>query len=435
MTVFSGDTLSKREISLYVHVPFCRKKCDYCDFFSLGRNCASDFDALKQDYVRAVSKEVQFYAHHHTVSRWKTVYIGGGTPSQLSPEQIRSLMQGIFSAAPKSADAEVTIEVNPDDLTEELVSACAASGITRISMGVQAFDQKALNSVRRGASAESALRALDVLQKNWRGSLSCDLIAGLPNHTYASFENGIRMLSRFPCIDHISLYTLTVEDGTPLAKNIAAGKIRWSQEKADRMWIRGRNLLEKQGFFQYEVSNFSRSGCQSRHNMTYWKLQDYIGCGAGASGTLYGKRLCAERQTKFVSTETQTACSDVRAFCDAGIRWTNTNSVSAYNNFWLHYNPPADASLPRVTETLDAATQEFEFLMMGFRMLEGVGAAEYRSRFGGELSDRLGAKDGIFASWKKRGFARIEAVDKTDSRYALTRRGILLLNRFLEELL
>ncbi|MDE5799362.1 MAG: coproporphyrinogen III oxidase family protein, partial [Treponemataceae bacterium] len=132
-------------------------------------------------------------------------------------------------------------------------------------MGVQAFDQRALDSVRRGASASSALRALERLNDCWHGRLSCDLIAGLPRHTVASFEDGVRSLVAFPNVDHISLYTLTVEEGTPLARRIARDEVRWSPEKADRLWLRGRTLLENAGFVQYEVSQFAKAGCQSRH--------------------------------------------------------------------------------------------------------------------------------------------------------------------------
>ena len=375
--------------------------------------CA-DLYTVKDNFIQSVLKEVHFYAHLYDISEWKTVYVGGGTPSQLSLSQISALFKGIFTAAPLACDAEVTMEVNPDDVSEPLLTTLSCSGVNRISMGIQAFDGRALDSVRRTASAESAERALEVLCSGWKGRLSCDLIAGLPNHTYASFEQGVRKLCSFGQVDHISLYTLTVEDGTPLAKNIESGKVRWSQEKADRMWIRGRNILERSGFFQYEVSNFCRPGFQSRHNSVYWRLQDYIGCGAGASGTVYGR-----------------AAGDGSVL--PAIRWTNTCSLDAYTDFWIHaagdgLSVPEEC-IPRTVERLDARVQEFEFLMMGFRMLEGVSAGEYKARFGGSLAERLGAEDGLFSAWKKQGLARTDG-----NRFALTRRGILLLNRFLEEL-
>ncbi len=405
-------------IALYVHVPFCRKKCDYCDFFSIGSGTCADYASLRADYVSSVLNEVSFYARRHAVPAWNSIYFGGGTPSQLPAAHIERLLQGIAAAAPVAPDAEITLEVNPDDVTDALLAACARAGVNRISMGVQAFDQRALDSVRRGASAASAIRALERLNGCWHGRISCDLIAGLPRHTGASFEDGVRTLVSFPNIDHISLYTLTVEAGTPLAERIARGAVRWSPEKADRLWLRGRTLLERAGFAQYEVSQFAKPGCQSRHNLTYWRLRDYIGCGAGASGTIYG------------------AAAQDGAPCGTGIRWTNTTDVAAYNAFWRRPVPVTCRGIPCQAEELDAPTQEFEYLMMGFRTVQGVSAAAYRARFGKSLEERIGVRDGAFARWKRRGLARARrSADRSDACYALSRRGLLLLNRFLEELL
>ena len=402
--------------ALYVHVPFCRRKCDYCDFFSLSRDSCAGYARLQEDYVSAVLREVVFYARHYEIPAWSSVYVGGGTPSLLPAADILRLMQGIAAVVPVLPGAEITLEVNPDDVTDELLAVCAGAGVNRISMGIQAFDQKALDGVRRAASASSAVRALERVQAQWRGRLSCDLIAGLPQHTYPSFEDGVRTLLSFSRVDHISLYTLTVEDGTPLARRIARGDLRWSPEKADRMWVRGRNLLERAGFAQYEVSQFAREGCQSRHNMAYWQLHDYIGCGAGASGTRYG------------------AAARDGMSCGTGTRWTNTTDVAAYNAFWGRNEPHDIDELPRTVETLDAPTQEFECLMMGFRTTRGVSSAAYRARFGGSLAERIGAQDGVFAQWRRRGLARV-IPRAGDVRYALTRRGLLLLNRFLEDVL
>lgn len=405
-------------IALYVHVPFCRKKCDYCDFFSVGSDTCADYASLRDDYVSSVLNEVSFSARNYAVSAWDSIYFGGGTPSQLSAAHIERLLQGIAAAAPVAPDAEITLEVNPDDVTEPLLAACARAGVNRISMGVQAFDQRALDSVCRGASASSAWCALERLKACWHGRLSCDLIAGLPRHTAASFEDGVRSLAAFPNVDHISLYTLTVEEGTPLARRIARDEIRWSPEKADRLWLRGRTLLENAGFAQYEVSQFAKDGCQSRHNLTYWQLRDYIGCGAGASGTIYG------------------AASQNGAPCGTGMRWTNTTDIAAYNAFWRQPVPVTCRDLPRQVEALDAPTQEFEYLMMGFRTVQGVSAAAYRARFGKCLAGRIGVRDGAFSRWQSRGLACVRRpADRNDVCYTLSRRGLLLLNRFLEELL
>src|SRR5574344_988242 len=282
--------------SLYVHIPFCLSKCDYCDFFSVPCKSAAD------GYVDAVVKEAEFYRHEYGITSWKTVYIGGGTPSMLSPAELSRL---ITQLAPRIKDCEVTVEINPDDCTSELLCSLERSGVTRLSAGIQALDDKPLKAVNRRCSRKTILEALDVIAKFWHGRLSCDIIAGLPCQTHDSFIEGLQELVSYP-VEHISLYTLTVEEETPLAKKISDGTVQWSSDNADSLWIEGRDFLEKKGFMQYEVSNFAKAGAESAHNLTYWNLRDYIGCGAGASGTIYGTR----KETSVCTSVCTDVCTD-----------------------------------------------------------------------------------------------------------------------------
>lgn len=399
--------------SLYIHIPFCKKKCDYCDFFSIGEaDRIGKCNDLSDSYISAVANEIRFYADFYAVSEWKTVYIGGGTPSLLSQSQILNLFSEIQKIAPFSKDCEVTFEMNLDDVTENFLKTCEKAGINRLSMGIQALDDKALRAVSRVSSVSISMNALETLKKCWNGRLSVDFIAGLPCHTWKSFKNQFEILKKYPNIDHVSLYTLTVEENTPLAKKIESGKVPFSFEKADKMWISGRNMLEKLGFFQYEVSNFAKKGAESVHNQTYWKQENYIGVGAGASGTVYdfGKK--------------------------SAVRWTNTLSIPAYEKKFAAAVPKDAETVPRTVEMLDEETLVFEFLMMGFRRLAGVCEQDFEERFQKSLSERIGASDsgGVFSKWQKLGLARSEKSAR-GMRYALNKRGILLLNRFLEELL
>lgn len=408
------------ESSLYIHVPFCRKKCYYCDFYSIpaaarksgGKSLSND---LSDAYIDAVVSEVAFYARQYGIDRWKTIYVGGGTPSLLSPSQIESLFHGVGKSASFDGGTEVTVEMNPDDVRPDFVEACAFSGVNRLSLGVQALDDKALAAVHRGCSSSSAMSALEFLDSVWKGRLSVDFIAGLPLQTFSSFRNQFGKIFRLNSIDHISLYTLTIEEGTPLGKMVDSGEIPFSQDKADRMWIEGRNILEKNGFVQYEVSNFAKPGFESRHNSVYWKLQNYVGCGAGASGTWYGGNF-------------DDGCA---------LRWTNTRSVPSYVDFWSGSEVDS-SSVPRDCEILDRKTLEFEFLMMGFRMREGVLSSEFERRFGKSLlsyENSSGRKfSEIFFEWKEKRLASV-LESPAGEIYCLNRRGILLLNRFLEELL
>lgn len=395
------------EISLYVHVPFCRQKCDYCDFFSIPSNRASCV-CPDEEYVRSVLNEIRFYVKKYSVSRWKTVYIGGGTPSQLGAKLLFELVSGIKSAVSDKTADEFTVEMNPEDLTEDILNSAQKAGVDRISTGIQALDQKALDSVNRHCPLQTAISSLELLQKKWKKKLSVDFIAGLPGQTYSSFKKQFETVFNFKNIDHISLYSLTLEENTPLYKKIESGKIKWSQQKTDRMWILGRKILKENGFIQYEVSNFARTGAESLHNKVYWHLENYIGCGSGACGSVYG---------------------------EVSERWTNTCSIKNYENFWLDFNP--ESEIPesiRQVEKIDLQTQEFEWLMMGFRLLEGVCSEEFKKRFGKSLEERIGVKDGLFFEWSKKHLARSYKKDGKTF-YALNERGLMLLNLFLESLL
>lgn len=395
------------EISLYVHVPFCRQKCDYCDFFSIPSNRASCV-CPDEKYVRSVLNEIRFYVKKYSVSRWKTVYIGGGTPSQLGAKLLFELVSGIKSAVSDKTADEFTVEMNPEDLTEDILDSAQKAGVDRISTGIQALDQKALDSVNRHCPLQTAISSLELLQKKWKKKLSVDFIAGLPGQTYSSFKKQFETVFNFKNIDHISLYSLTLEENTPLYKKIESGKIKWSQQKTDLMWILGRKILKENGFIQYEVSNFARTGAESLHNKVYWHLENYIGCGSGACGSVYG---------------------------EVSERWTNTCSIKNYENFWLDFNP--ESEIPesvRQVEKIDLQTQEFEWIMMGFRLLEGVCSEEFKKRFGKSLEERIGVKDGLFFEWSKKHLARSYKKDGKTF-YALNERGLMLLNLFLESLL
>lgn len=439
--------------SLYIHIPFCRQKCDYCDFFSIAeKDRKGKQNDVSDGYISAVLNEARFYAELYEIERWRSIYLGGGTPGILSGNQLFDLISGVFKIALNPEKCEITVEVNPENVSEEKIRILEKAGANRISMGIQALDDKALRAVNRKSDVKTVLNALSLLGKFWNGRLSVDFIAGLPGQTYKSFESQFKILDDFKKIDHVSLYTLTVEENTPLWKKIEDGKVRFSQDKADKMWIFGRNILEKKGFFQYEISNFARPGFESVHNSSYWKQKNYIGAGSGAVGTVY-------------DFDSKTA-----------LRWTNTLSVAAYVDFWEKFEksrifgskdfelsfglkdgkkqsfnsdkfglkdnekPESPESFSnefqkiRKTENLDEETLEFEFLMTGFRMTKGVSSKDFFERFGKHLEERIGAENGVFARWKKKRLACAEKRGD-DAIYFLNRRGILFLNQFLEELI
>ncbi len=390
------DSVTK---SLYIHIPFCRRKCDYCDFFSVP--CAKN---VPNEYISALKNEISFLKKFYTISSWRTVYIGGGTPSLMTNEQIEDLCS--FVAKNNKGDCEFTIEMNPDDITPSLLQAAFSSGVNRLSVGVQSLNDSALQAVNRRCTRETTLKALEIIKQIWHGSFSLDAIAGLVGQNTDEFLKSLAEIISF-APNHISLYSLMIEESTPLYSRISRGEVRYNKDESDEQWLLGKEMLEKRGFLQYEVSNFAQKGHESKHNCTYWHLEDYFGCGSGATGSLY----------------------------ENALRWTNTNDIKQYIAYWTASDKKfLLQTIPRENEELSKEIQEEEFLIMGFRLLSGVSAEEYKRRFSKDLGTRLGAKDGVFHKWQSRGDAKMY-IKENEHFYALTEKGILFLNTFLEEIL
>ncbi len=395
-----------KKFGLYIHIPFCKTKCDYCDFFSIPNG-----GAVSDDYLQALLNESIHYSKKLDIQMWGTIYIGGGTPSLLSPRQIEFLLKGLKSAFDTWIDpAEITMEMNPQSLTLEKLDAAYSGGVNRLSLGVQSLVDKSLESVHRMCTKDIAEKQLELVKKHWSGRLNLDCIAGLPGQSEKEFCESLKKIVSYGP-DHISLYTLTIEDGTPLEKKISKG-MAYDYDEADSQWLIGRDILESCGFHQYEVSNFSRPGCRSLHNMAYWNQDCYVGIGSGATSSVY--RYGAGQN---------------------GIRWTNTRDIKHYIDYWL--GNASEESVPRDVEILDQSTQEFEFLMMGLRTMDGLSADEYRKRFTdlawkGNLGDRLGTENG---PWKRLIEKNMVQIFDSDNRYALNSEGILFLNQILEEYL
>ncbi len=334
------------------------------------------------------------------------MYIGGGTPSLLAAGQLMRIMDAVKAAAPLSASiAEVTIEANPDDITAAFLDSAQNAGVTRLSCGVQALEPEALASVKRRGGIQTVRAALSLIAEQWRGSFSADMLCALPGQMASSFLAGLDELLRYRPA-HISLYSLIVEEATPLGKAIRSGTVPYNDDAADALWIAGRDLLVERGFRQYEVSNFCRGAAESRHNLTYWKLKDYIGCGVGATGTVYGK---------------------------GAHRWTNRRNIDAYCRFWnenrigtIQY--PA---IPQDIETLSAETVQFEFFMMGLRTANGICAEDFAERYGTPVPPHVLQ---TFENWKNRGLMQ-QTLKNSRHFYSLNQDGLLFLNKLLVEIL
>lgn len=374
--------------SLYVHVPLCVRKCAYCDFFSDPRFISS------AEHIEAVlEREILERARKAGTTSWNTVYIGGGTPSLLTPPLVSRLCNAIKASAPLEPDAEWTIEANPEDVSALWLSACADSGINRLSLGIQSLHDRELTSVGRRGSARANLDALELASNTWGGRLSLDFIAGLPSQSKESLAESLKHAATFGA-DHVSLYSLTLEEGTPLQELAAAGGLPDlpGGDTADELWIAGRDLLERLGYSQYEVSNFCKPRCESRHNLVYWNSGEWLAAGPGASGTT--------RRGK------------------AALRTTGVSDIAK----WL--SDPLGSSLKEEISEKECAE---EYLMMGMRLLSGVDRKAFELRFGKDILNWVGD---TCLKWESRGLLAV-----SPERIRLNAEGLLTLNAFLEECL
>lgn len=428
---------------LYVHIPFCLAKCAYCDFFSVASaSSASGGTFVPDSYIKALLCEAEFYRKFYGIDSWRTIYIGGGTPSLMSASQMEWLLQGLL-AGTRKAPLEFTIEMNPETLSWEKLSVASDFGVTRLSLGIQSLCQKALDAVGRHCTALRAEEALNLVRSSWTGDLSLDAIAGLPNQNRKEFESSLkRILDYKP--EHFSLYSLMIEEETPLERSISSGKIAFDDDEADSQWLLGRDILEQRGFCQYEVSNFALKGHESLHNGSYWKQLDYVGIGAGATGSLY---------------------SFDGNGGGHGIRWTDSRDICRYTSFWNEFSMNEFCKkkgslalgqggeghsfvgrgallssllpgIPADFESLDLETLEFEYLMMALRTLEGVNEAEYARRFAslepwkGNLRKRL-LENPLWKEFEEKKMCLSRESECSGMNFALNREGLLFLNSLL----
>jgi oxygen-independent coproporphyrinogen-3 oxidase len=262
-------------ISLYLHIPFCRRKCPYCDFYSV--ETLGQLEA----FLGALAREIAL-APAQPGEEIATIYFGGGTPSLLTPEQIGTILSGIRRRWPIRRDAEITLEANPGTVTDASLAGFLQIGITRLSLGVQSFHDPLLRTLGRIHSRAEALRAARMARAAGFANLGLDLIYAMPGETLAQWEDDLHTAAGMDP-QHISAYGLTIERHTPLGRMVAAGDVRPAPAEFEAAMLeRTMELLAAAGYDHYEVSNFARPGFRCRHNLAYWSHQDYLGFGPSA---------------------------------------------------------------------------------------------------------------------------------------------------------
>ena len=380
--------------SLYIHIPFCAVKCDYCDFFSVpvqNDNCLLDLyiDALLFD----IGKQIDFFA----VDCVPTVYIGGGTPSVLGAKRMKRLLSGLQTVLPQPIN-ECTVEANPESANEDFLNACRGGGVNRISLGLQTFHEPSRSAVHRAGNGSMLEESLGLCARYFPGAFSVDLIAGLPLQSNAILASDIKRALDFQPA-HASLYSLTIEPETPLGwralhSSEDGGFLLPSGDDADSLWIAGRDLLEQSGYSQYEVSNFALQGKACAHNIRYWRMENWLGAGAYASGTIINEETGTGKRISYPA--------DIRAYIDApDIRCAGAESLSR----------------------LDLMR---ESLLMGFRIRQGPDRLSFKRRFGDSIEAHIPR---TLDRWRERGFFSPETADSLSP----SAEGLLFLNAFLRD--
>ena len=372
-------------IGIYIHIPFCKSKCDYCDFYSL----ASQEEQMDR-YQRALLTHLRQFAPQLKKRVADTIYFGGGTPSYYGERRLREVLSLLQRLCTVSRQAEITVECNPDSVDWRSMARLRRAGVNRISLGAQSADEQQLRCIHRIHSPRQVVQAVTDIRKAKIENLSLDLILGLPGQTMTSWEDTLRKaLSLNP--DHISCYGLKVEENTPLALHVADGLVLPDDDAQADLYLRGVELLRQSGFRQYEISNFAKPGKESRHNLKYWTGGEYVGFGPGAHSYFGGRRYAYPR--------------DLEGY----IRAVAAGSV-----------PLEDC------QTITATEQAREYLLLQMRTLYGIEEWEYRRLFGLNF-DPIARRLEVLESHRW--------VEQSGHRWHFTPQGFLLSNTLILDLL
>lgn len=354
-------------LGLYVHIPFCETKCPYCDF-----NTYAAIESLMPGYVDALGHELEQWGLWLARPTLSSLFFGGGTPSYLPTRDIRRLMRTIQTAFVLPHDAEATLEANPGDCSRERLQAIRHSGVNRLSIGVQSFDDDELRLLGRRHNSDQAKRAIESARVAGFDNLSIDLMFGLPYQFVSTWERSLdEAIALAP--EHISAYALTLEGGTPMEADVSTGRLPESDSDigAEMYRILGEKLTSA-GYSQYEISNWTKPGLASRHNLTYWHNEPYLAVGPGAHGYLMPTEgLLAglpQHGVRFAEIKPP------RMYIERAGAWQATGSINEHTLGLAGAIEYADAPDERIARG--------ETMMMGLRLNEGVDDATFRRRFG-----------------------------------------------------
>lgn len=371
----------KDKISLYIHIPFCVRKCLYCDFPSF-----SGMESIFDDYVRMLCREIDETYSDYRGMEVKSIFVGGGTPSVLPPALLGRISDKIFSRFDVDSKAEITIETNPGTLDAKKLAEMKSMYFNRLSMGLQAWQDRLLKKLGRIHTADefetNFLQARDAGFKN----INVDLMFALPAQSLDDWQETLEKVIKLRP-EHISAYSLIIEEGTPFFDMFDRGELKETDEETDRkMYYLAKEMLSDKSYKQYEISNFAREGFECYHNKVYWRTEEYQGFGLGA-----------------------------HSYSD-GVRFHNTYDMKEYLR---------GEGLRLDKEFLSLQEKQEEFMFMGLRMNEGVSEAEFLRRFGESM-------DSVYGDEIKELISE-ELLVKKDGRLSLTDRGVDISNSVFEK--
>jgi oxygen-independent coproporphyrinogen-3 oxidase len=399
----AGRPGARGPISLYVHVPFCATKCPYCDF-----NTYSRIESLMPGYVGAVANELRTWATLLGAPEVVTVFFGGGTPSYLPDGDLAGLVETIRRSFDVADDAEITAEANPDDCNRQRLASMRSAGINRLSIGVQALDDDLLRVLGRRHGSAEAVEAFGRARQAGFDNVSIDLMFGLPRQTMpqwtATFE---RALALGP--DHVSMYGLTVEPGTPFAIDVAAGRLSSPDgDLAADMYEYAIDRMAQLGYRHYEISNWALPGRESRHNLAYWRNAAYLGAGPGAHSYLGDCRFADMKSPREYVRRASALAVDSFTGAPPASSWRSAVET-------MH-----SVGVVESLEPVDSPLEMAETMMMGLRLDEGIDAELFMRRFGATL-------EAVYAE-PIRELTGLGLLESDGAGLRLTRRGRLLGN-------
>lgn len=332
--------MENKEIGIYVHIPFCKRKCEYCDFISY-----SNKDSKIKEYIEAVKKEIELQKIKSEIT---TIYIGGGTPSYIDSKFIKEIMAELRKKN-VSKDAEITIEVNPGTVTLEKLKDYKDAGINRLSIGLQTTKDELLKQIGRIHNFEQFVETYKMARKVGFQNINVDLMLGLPNQRIKDLKESLESIIQL-IPEHISVYSLIVEDGTPIANKIQNGELELPNEDLERnMYWYVKNTLELNGYKHYEISNFAKPGYESKHNMNCWSQKEYIGIGIAAH-----------------------SYRDIT-------RYSNTENLGEYIRNVQNEKLERDRIIHEIQKEDDTKK---EYMLLGLRQIDGVRISKFKEKFG-----------------------------------------------------